>query len=245
MKTIFRKTRLAVVLCALAAGGTQTALAQGNSANAPGKSGQAPGQNKNLGHRNASDGVKAMIKANRDIFYSGDLLDIGVKFPRGAELIQDGEADAYLMIFYPDTTLQAVPISQDASEDSQKMFRIEEVDVDFLPEGVYQMGVVLTVPDGDPLNLSDWYNGMLGMLTVRGLTVSEGALDVDDDGDGFVDGDDSGDGFVDDDDDDAGDETGDDTGDDASDDDAADDDTTGDDTAGDDTTGDDTTGGGA
>lgn len=235
MKSIFQKTRLAVVLCALAVGGTQAAWAQGNSANAPGKSEHTPGQNKNLGHRNASDGVKAMIKANRDIFYSGDLLDIGVKFPRGAELIQSGEADAYLMIFYPDTTLQAVPISQDASEDTKKLFRIEEVDVDFLPEGVYQMGVILTVPDGDPLNISDWYNGMLGMLTVRGLTVSEGSLDVDEDGDGFVDGDDSGDGFVDD--DGTGDDTGDGTGADTGDD-------TGDDTAGD-GTGNDSTGGGA
>lgn len=124
-----------------------------------------------------------MIKANRDIFYSGDLLDIGVKFPRGAELVQNGEADAYLIIFHPDTTLQAIPISHNASENTTKLFRIEEVDVDFLPKGVYQMGVVLTVPGGDPLELSDWYNGMLGMLTVRGLTVSEGALDVDDAGD--------------------------------------------------------------
>ncbi len=77
MRTFFQKTRLAVVLCALAVGGMQTAFAQGNSANAPGKSGQAPGQNKNLGHRNASDGVKALIQANRHIFYTGDLLDIG------------------------------------------------------------------------------------------------------------------------------------------------------------------------
>lgn len=207
MKTIFRKTRLAVVLCALAVGGTQTALAQGNSANAPGKSGHAPGQNKNLGHGNASNGVKAMIKANRDIFYSGDLLDIGVRFPRGADLIQNGEADAYLMIFHPDTTLQAVPISHEASENAAKLFRIEEVDVDFLPEGVYQTGVVLTVPDGDLMDMSDWYNGMLGLLTVRGLTVSAGALDIDEDGDGFVDDDTTGDGFVDDDDDTTGGDT--------------------------------------
>jgi hypothetical protein len=227
MRTFFQKTRLAVVLCALAFGGTQTALAQGNSANAPGKSGHAPGQNKNLGHGNASNGVKALIKANRDIFYSGDLLDIGVKFPRGAELVQNGEADAYLVIFNPDTTLQAVSISQNASEDTTKLFRIEEVDVDFLPEGVYQMGVVLTVPDGDPLNMSDWYNGMLGLLTVRGLTVSESSLDIDEDGDGFVDGDDSGDGFVDEDDSDGADDGTDDDGTDDSGDDTGDDDTTG------------------
>jgi len=187
MKTFFKKTRLALVLCALAAGGTQSALAQGNSDKAADRSGNTPGQNRNLGHGNASNGIKALIQANRQIFYSGDLLDIGVRFPRGADLVRAGEADAYLMIFYPDTTLQAVPISQDASEETTKLFRIEEVDIDYLPEGVYQLGIVLTVPDGDPMNMSDWYNGMLGMLTVRGLTVSGSLLDIDDDGDGFVD----------------------------------------------------------
>lgn len=228
MRKFFQKTRMLVVLFALAIGSAQTVMAQGNSANAPGNSGNAPGKNKNLGHGNASNGVKAMIQTNRQIFYSGDLLDIGVRFPRGADLVRDGEADAYLMIFHPDTTLQAVPISQEASPNTAKLFRIEEVDVDFLPEGVYQLGVLLTIPDGDPLNVSDWYNGLLGMLTVKGLTVSASALDIDENGDGFVDDDTTGDGFVDDDDtengDDTGDDTGDETGDDTGDDD--DDDTT-------------------
>lgn len=169
---------------------------------APGNSAMAPGQNRNLGHGNASNGVKAIIHANRQIFYSGDLLEIGVRFPRGADLIQAGLVDAYLMIFFPDTTLQAVPVSSEARAETSNLFRIDEVDVEFLPEGVYQLGVVLTVTDGDPLNMSDWYNGMQGLLTVRGLTVSAQPLDIDDDGDGFVDDDTSGDGFVDNDDED-------------------------------------------
>jgi hypothetical protein len=201
MKNIYQKLGLYFVLFMLAMGSAQLSMAQGNSANAPGKSSEAPGKNKNLGHGNASNGIKAVIQANRQIFYTGDLVDIGVRFPRGSQLIRNGDVDAWLMIFDPEAILVAVPISAEASTQTTNMFRIEEVDVDFLPEGVYQLGVVVTVPDGDPMNMSDWYNGMLGLLTVRGLTVSAEALEIDDDGDGFVDTDTTGDGFVDDDDD--------------------------------------------
>ena len=206
MKIVCQKISLMLMVFMLGMSGLQLATAQGNSANAPGHAGNgpgksefAPGNNRNLGHGNASNGVKAIIKANRQIFYTGDLLEIGVRFPRGAELVQNGEVDAYLMIFEPDATLGALPISQQAGPETTNLFRIEELDADFLPEGVYQLGVVLTVPGGDPLNMADWYNGMLGLLTVRGLTVSSEALDIDDDGDGFVDDDSTGDGFVDDD----------------------------------------------
>lgn len=229
MKTFMRQLSFSwlVLMVVLGLGGLQTAYAQGNSGNAPGKSAMAPGKNKNLGHGNASDGIKAIIQANRQIFYSGDLLEIGVRFPRGAQLIQSGEVDAWLVIFDPDAAITAVPISSEASANTKNLFRIDEVDVEFLPEGVYQMGVVLTVPDGDPLDLADWYNGLLGLQAVRGITVSESLLEIDEDGDGMVDDDTSGDGFVDDDsdddttddsDDDADDSTDGDTGDDSDDD---------------------------
>lgn len=201
MKTLWRQLSFSwlVLIVVLGMGGLQTAYAQGNSADAPGNSAMAPGKNKNLGHGNASDGIKAIIQANRQIFYSGDLLEIGVRFPRGAELIQSGEVDAWLVIFDPQAVITAAPISTEASPKTRNLFRIDEVDVELLPEGVYQMGVVLTIPGGDPLNVADWYNGLLGLQAVRGLTVSETLLEIDDDGDGMVDDDSSGDGFVDDD----------------------------------------------
>lgn len=175
-------------------------LAQGNSQNAPGNSGMAPGQNKNLGHANASNGVMARIQANRHIFYQGDPLEISVRFPRGAELITSGEVDAYLVIFEPDTFMSAISLNEMAGPGNRRVFEADSVDVEEIPEGVYQMGVVLTVPDGNPFNLEEWYNGLLGLLTVQGLTVSATPLDIDQDGDGFVDGDESGNGFVDEDD---------------------------------------------
>ncbi|MEC8860304.1 MAG: hypothetical protein VYE29_09935 [Pseudomonadota bacterium] len=195
MKNLNKTLSLLVCAFALSIAGLQPAFAQGNSDNAPGK-------NKNLGHGNASNGVKAIIQANRQIFYTGDLLDIDVRFPRGAELISSGEVDAYLMIFGPDAVLQAVSISDLADTEPANLFQIDVVDVAFLPEGLYQLGVVLTVPEGNPLDISDWYNGMLGLVAVRGLTVSDTALEIDDDNDGFIDDeqDTDDDGFVDDDD---------------------------------------------
>lgn len=119
MKHFCQKVSLMVMLLVFGMSGMQLALAQGNSANTPGHDGSGPGKsimvpgkNRNLGHGNASNGIKAIIKANRQIFYTGDLLEIGVRFPRGAELVQSGEVDAFLMIFEPDATLGALPSSQ-------------------------------------------------------------------------------------------------------------------------------------
>lgn len=189
----FALALLTLVMLTLSAG----ALAQGNSQNAPGQSGMAPGKNKNLGHNNASNGVMARIHANRHIFYQGDPLEISVRFLRGAELITSGEADAYLVIFEPDTFMSAISLNENAGPGNSRLFDVDAVDVEEIPEGVYQMGVVLTVPGGNPFNLEEWYNGLLGLLTVQGLTVSSTPLDIDEDGDGFVDGDENGNGFVD------------------------------------------------
>ncbi|MDT8399819.1 MAG: hypothetical protein RQ899_14520 [Pseudomonadales bacterium] len=186
-------------------------------------SGNGRGRNKNLGHHNASDGVMGLITANRQIFYSGDPLDIGIRFPRGAQLIANGDVDAYLLIFRPNTDITVLPVSAEASPNRRNLFRISAVNPETLPEGVYQLGVVLTVPDGDPLNVADWYNGLLGMVSLKGLTVSAEALDIDADGDGDVDDDLDDDGFVDDD-----------GSDDVADDDNGSDDVSGDDIAGDD-----------
>ena len=155
------------------------------------------GMNRNLGHNNASDGVMGRITANHEIFYSGDPLQISISFPRGAALISSGEVDAYLLIFKPDADTIVLPVSNEASEENSTLFNIAAVDIESLPEGVYQLGLVITVPDGDPLNVGDWYNGLLGLITVRGLTVSGEFLDIDEDHDGNVDGDEDGDGFVD------------------------------------------------
>lgn len=197
---------------------TQVVMAQGNS------EGKGNGRNKNIGVGNASDGIKGRIVTEHDIYYTGDPMAISLHFPRGADLVTGGEADAYVVVFTPnvettdDSDAEAsddtdepgtddelsnatvLPVSNDASATSTQLFSIGAVDISVLPAGTYQLGLILTNPDGDPLNINDWYNGLLGLVDVVGLTVTDQSVDFDVDGDGEVDDDADGDGFSDDDD---------------------------------------------
>lgn len=200
---------------------TQAASAQGNSA------GKGNGKNKNVGVGNASDGIHASIITDKDIFYTGDPLSISLKFTRGADLVTGGEVDAYIVVLAPaadagddgdtdtdtdtddstaadtaaalDALADAVvlPVSDQASADAKKLFDLEAVDVSALPAGTYQLGLILTNPSGDPLLINDWFKGLLGLIDIVGLTVSDEALEADEDGDGEIDDDDDDDGFSD------------------------------------------------
>ncbi len=96
------------------------------------------------------------------------------------------------------TDAVVLPVSDQANSDAQKLFELEAVDVSALPAGTYQLGLILANPGGDPLNINDWFKGLLGLIDIVGLTVSDEALDIDADGDGEVDDDADGDGFSDD-----------------------------------------------
>lgn len=174
------------------------------------------GHNINLGVGNASDGIAGSVKTNKHVYYTGDSLEISLRFSRGSELIADGSADAYVVIFSPtagstepsetdaETTpgmadAIVLPVSNVASADSHKLFELEAVDVGSLPAGTYQLGLILTNPGGDPLVINDWYRGLLGLVNIVGLTITDEAVDFDGDGDGEVDDDADGDGLSDDD----------------------------------------------
>ncbi len=201
----------------------------GHAKNNASSHGNSHEKNRNIGVGNASDGIKGSVITDRGIYYTGDALDISLRFSRGSELIADGSVDAYVVIFAPaasddadtdpadpadpaDPNVDAnsdpltdaivLPVSDDASSDSQKLFTVDAVDVESLPVGTYQLGLILTNPAGDPLNINDWYNGLLGLIDITGLTITDEAVDFDQDGDGHVDDDVDGDGFSDDDDDD-------------------------------------------
>ena len=172
---------------------SSTALAQGNS------QGKGNGKNKNVGVGNASDGISASIITAKDIFYTGDPLAISLKFNRGAG---DGTADTTTTDTQAalDALTDAVvlPVSDQANSEVQKLFELEAVDVSALPAGTYQLGLILANSGGDPLNINDWFKGLLGLIDIVGLTVSDEALAIDANGDGEVDDDADGDGFSDD-----------------------------------------------
>ena len=186
-------------------------VAQGNSNN--NGNANSHGKNKNVGVGNASDGIMGSVITDKRIYYSGDALDIYLRFARGSELILGGSVDAYVVIFSPaengnnevdpalnnDPLTDAIvlPVSADASSENHKLFAMDTVNVESLPAGTYQLGLILTNPDGDPLNINDWHNGLLGLINIVGLTITDEAVDFDQDGDGQVDDDDDGDGFSD------------------------------------------------
>lgn len=206
MKRSIKHTLTSLSACAFSVallGGAQFALAQGN----------ANGTGNNLGNGNASDGIKGMIVTEKRIYYTGDPLEISLRFPRGSDLVTSGEVDASVIIFTPGEEAEAIvlPVSGEASPSVRKLFELEAVDISALPAGQYQLGLVLTQPDGDPLVVSDWHNGLLGLIDIVGIRITDEAQEDDDDGDGMVDDDDDGDGFSDDDDDETDDDSDDDT----------------------------------
>lgn len=146
--------------------------------------------------------VRGRILTPRIVHYTGDPLEVSLIFHRGAALVQNGDIDAYILIFTPGAEEEAVvvPVSQDASVRRNRLFRIDAVDISTLPAGWYQLGLVLTEPGGDPTDVDDWHNGLRGLLHTVGIVVTDEAVSYDQDGDGMVDDDVDGDGFSDDDD---------------------------------------------
>jgi hypothetical protein len=165
-----------------------------------GKSGQAATQvaashAKTLVQNGRGD-FQGNIKTGQHIYYEGDALDISVQFSRGGALLADGEADAHIVIFSFDGTLISVPVPDDIGTGSRNFFRIDDVDTATLPEGQYQLGLVLTIPDGDPTLLEDWYSGFRALLDTEAVYISDEILAGDHDKDGEWDDDSDDDGIA-------------------------------------------------
>lgn len=185
------------------------------------------GRSLNIGVGNADAGVRGQLLTDRHIIYSGDPLSVRLRFSQGLDLIDDGEADVHVLIFAPlpaedpppseggivgndgadvdrlpgtDDVLDdaiLLPVNAEASTQERSLFSIPAVDGEALPAGTYQLGLIVTNPGGDPLNVNDWYGGLLGLVDTMALTIAVEAVAFDTDGDGVVDDDADGDGFSD------------------------------------------------
>lgn len=191
----------------------------------PGKSCEAPGQNKvkeekikdeaddvvegGVEEESAVDPVRATklnkgrsdvkgnLKTRRHIYYEGDTIEVSIKFSRGWEMLADGTIDAYVVVITPEKELLPFPVDPSIGPSDRKFFSVELESSETLPVGQYQLGLVLTLGDGDPLNLADWYNGFRGLMDMEGILISAQALIEDADMDGECDFDEDGDGFCD------------------------------------------------
>jgi hypothetical protein len=146
--------------------------------------------------QNGKSEFQGNLKTGQHIYYAGDALDISVQFARGGALLAEGEADAHIVIFSFDGTLTSVPIEDDIGAESKKFFQIDDIDTATLPEGQYQLGLVLTIPGGDPTLVADWYSGFRALLDTEAVYISEEMLEGDGDEDGEWDEDADDDGIV-------------------------------------------------
>jgi len=161
----------------------------------PGKSANAPGQVKKLS-KGSSD-VKGNLKVSQHIYYEGDIIEVFIKFSRGWELLAEGTVDAHVVVITPAAELLSFQVDPSTGPSDRKFFNIELDSSDTLPVGQYQLALILTIPDGEPVNLADWYNGFRGLMDMEGLLISGQFLSEDSDMDGECDFDDDGDGFCD------------------------------------------------
>ena len=95
----------------------------------------------------------------------------------------------------PETELFSFPVDPSIGPSDRKFFSVELESTETLPVGQYQLGLILTVPDGDPANLVDWRNGFRGLLDMEGVLISDQTLPEDTDMDGECDFDADGNGF--------------------------------------------------
>lgn len=144
--------------------------------------------------------IRGKILTRRHVYYNGDLLEISLRFARGAPLVRNGEVDAWVVIYTPADEQEPVviPVSELASTEIRRLFVVEDIDLSELPAGQYQLGLIVTIPGGDPLLLQDWYHGLRGLLDIVGIRLTDILLEDDRNRDGFIDSDFDGDGFSDD-----------------------------------------------
>jgi len=173
----------------------------GNSCDAPGQIDQsskgnsaAPGQFIKLSKGNSD--LKGNLKTKQHIYYEGDSLEVSVKFSRGLDLLADGTVATHIVVITPEANLFSVPVETPVGGNERMFFDIV-VTTETLPAGQYQVALIATIPDGDPTNLQQWYNGFRGLLDMEGIYISDEPLSEDANSDGECDFDADGDGFCD------------------------------------------------
>lgn len=194
MKPSIRKSLLRIPFILITAAGVAASALGADNGSANGKA-NASSQASGKVMQNGPATIKGNIWTRRHVYYVGDELDIRVQFPRGHDLLASGAADAHVVVFASSGSVSAVPVPADVGAEPRKFFRIESVNTQSLPEGQYQVGLVITTPDGDATVLEDWYGGFRGLLDSEAIYIAKERLEGDSNRDGELDDDEDGDGI--------------------------------------------------
>lgn len=139
--------------------------------------------------------IKGNLWTLQHVYYSGDLLDIRIEFPRGAELLAARQAEAHIVIFTREGAVFDKRVPAAVGSTPRIVWQIPRLDIDELPEGQYQLGLVVTKPGGDARVLQDWYGGFRAVLDSEAIYVAATPIASDADLDGEQDDDRDGDGI--------------------------------------------------
>lgn len=134
--------------------------------------------------QNGRTAVKGNLWTSQHVYYVGDELLIRLEFPRGYDLIASGMVEAHVVAFARGGSVFDIPIPADWGAAPRKLFYLGTIDIDELPEGQYQLGLVLTKPGGNAKNLDNWYGGFRAILDMEAIYVAATPIDSDDDIDG-------------------------------------------------------------
>ncbi len=142
---------------------------------------------------------KGLIKTGRHVFYPGEAFSLSVVLPKSLKAFWNGDADAWLLVQDKNGDFFPIVVSNDDILPDKPKVIIEDIilDPENFPEGCYQIALILTEKGGDPTELSDWYNGFGGLVSISRIILAEPGNTEDNDQDGEVDQDDDGDGYPD------------------------------------------------
>jgi hypothetical protein len=145
--------------------------------------------------RNGLTPVKGNLSTPQHVYYVGDELEVNLAFTRGYDLVKSGAVDAHVVVFARGGSVFDYRMRTNSLMESRRLWHIADIDIDTLPEGQYQLGLVVTVHGGDATDLDDWYGGFRALLDSEAIYVAATPIDTDIDLDGEHDNDTDGDGI--------------------------------------------------
>ncbi len=145
--------------------------------------------------------ISGDIETRQHVYYPGDVLDIRVALGGNTALVSGQGVDLYLGVFDPAGKAAFTRITDYKTFNSKRLFYIQDISTSVISAGTYQLALIMTVPGGNPQLVSNWYNGIGGLLDNDAITYSQtpvardtnrdGEWDDDYDRDGFYGDDDS------------------------------------------------------
>jgi hypothetical protein len=134
--------------------------------------------------QNGQLAIKGNVWTSQHIYYVGDELSIQLDFPRGYDLIAAGTIEAHIVVFARAGAVYDIPIPSTWGAAPRKLWRIPDINIDELPEGQYQIALILTKPGGKAKQLQDWYGGIRALLDSEAIYIAATPVDTDENVDG-------------------------------------------------------------